>query len=68
VSLSRLAEYGFSTAILGVKKVPFRPHYQRLQSYFSILRARGHIFYDNPVDGAPFELLYLVEAKRFARN
>jgi methylase of polypeptide subunit release factors len=65
-SLSRLAKNGFSAAITHVRTLPFRPHYQELQHYFSILRSRGQIFYDVDEDGRAYELLYLIGARRFA--
>jgi release factor glutamine methyltransferase len=65
LSLSRLVGLGFSVAIPHVRELPFRDHYDVLRKYFSMLRSTGQIFYDNSTEGGPFELLYLVEAKRF---
>jgi methylase of polypeptide subunit release factors len=63
-SIHCLARHHFASRIMDSQPVYFRDHYTVLLPYFCELRAKGEIYFDAK-GNTRFEVLYLVEARRF---
>jgi release factor glutamine methyltransferase len=62
-TLSYLATHGFSTGILRVQEIQFRPFYAELFSHFVFIRNHHGGFFTRR-NGLHYEFLYLLEAHR----